>query len=156
MIDFIINYEKKSLYINFINEEGYKYHIKDLYEEINNNEEKLNDKDFKSISELRNFFLTNKNFEYFYFNSENKLKLKKEMKIIEKKVNYFKKDKSNHHDEIKKSFLLNYHHIKEFYIGPKANIVKKFFEQIDYEKLNANERFKYFNEYIKIFNEIIN
>ena len=29
--DFIITYESKSLYINFIDEEGYKAHIKNKY-----------------------------------------------------------------------------------------------------------------------------
>ena len=64
ILKFIFTYERYSLYINFIDDEGYKTHIKNIYDELYNYlsfEPKLYEENYKSSSELRKYLLNNKN-----------------------------------------------------------------------------------------------
>ena len=152
---FIKVYESYSLYINFIDKEGSKTFIKNKYDELFYllpSYIKLYPRDYKSILELRKYFLNNKKFK-FYKNDYI-------IDIIEKDINFIKKEKYNEiypvptENDIKTlniSLNNNYH----FYKGEKAEKAKIFYEKFDFDKKDNNQRNKYFNNLIDSYLNIL-
>ena len=137
--NFIITYESKSLYINFIDEEGHKTYIKNKYDELfcnNIKDIKFYNDDYKSIDELRDYLLKNKKFS-FYDNTELRQK-----KIIKQKINFVKKDeKVEGLTDIDKKLLFNsFNENTKFFKGEKSNKISKFFEKIEYDKKGIDNR----------------
>ena len=144
--DFILNYEEKNFYLNFINEEGYKHHIKNIYDEVFNNiQDELYDKQYKSTYELRNFFLKNKCFDFFLPNPDNMI-----YKIFIEKINITEKEKEkenfNYNNE---KFLTNTHGKYKFFSN--LNIIK--FYNINFEE---NKKHNIFKDYLENYFNIIN
>ena len=74
---FIDTYEKESLYINFIEKEGYKTYIKNKYDTLFENQQldnDLYDKDYKTIDEFRDYLLQNDNIDFIYYDNEKEKK----------------------------------------------------------------------------------
>ena len=91
MLKFIISYEKNSLYMNFIDDEGSKTFIKEIYDKYNDENStsyKLNEENYKSIYELREYLLINKKFKLYYDKKDIQY-----TNIIEKKVIFVDKEK---------------------------------------------------------------
>ena len=147
---FIISYEKYSLYINFIDDEGYKTYIKNKYHELYNylsNDNDLFENDYKTTSELRKHLLNNMKFKIYDYYGERYIDIiKKDVKFM-KNEEIGKKYGSLNENEI----MLLYNSINEdkgFYKGEKAKEAKKFYEKFDYDKKDEFQRNKYFNSYI--------
>ena len=157
IFNFMTTYEKYSIYLNFIDEEGYKSYIKSKYHELFPKLPKdiLYNNDYKSIEELRKYLLENKKFSYFDNAKE------KEMEIIREKVTFVEDEKISKNcgniDNINKSFLFNtFNENNNFYKGSKKERVKKFFEEIEYnEKIDSNQKNKILKEYIDNYLNII-
>jgi len=60
--------------------------LKIIWKRIQKNKDEFYDKNYKSNSELRNFFLQNKNFEYFVINPKNKNEILNKEKKFKKDV----------------------------------------------------------------------
>ena len=67
ILDFMTTYEKYSIYLNFIDEEGHKAYIKSKYDILfpKLNKDELYNNAYKSIEDLRKYLLENKKFSYF-------------------------------------------------------------------------------------------
>jgi len=157
IFSFITTYEKYSLYLNFIDEEGYRTYIKSKYDELfpKLSKDILYDNDYKSIEDLRKYLLKKKKFSYFDDSEE------REMEIIRKEVIFVEDEKINKNcgkiDNIHKKFLFNtYNENNSFYKGSKKEIVMRFFEDIEYnEKIDTNQKNKILKEYIENYLNII-
>ena len=152
---FIVTYEKYSLYINFIDDEGYKTFIKNKYYELYNylpNESIIFKNEYKSLSELRKYLLTNKKFKIYSEDREEYIE------IIKKDVNFLE------NSQIGKIFgILNSNDIEllcnktneKFYKEEKAKEVQKLYEKFDFDKRDINQRNKYINNYIDNYLKIL-
>ena len=153
--NFITTYEQYSLYINFIDEEGHKTYIKNKYDKIFQNYENINlyDKDYKSNSDLRKYFLENKNILFKFFDN----KKEGNIKIFEKKVNFVENEKlCGIINNIEKKLLFNYFNENTKFIkGLKEDKVKNFFEKIEYNKNNTQERNEILKNYVNNYFNII-
>ena len=157
IFNFITTYEKYSLYLNFIDEEGYKTYIKSKYDELfpKLSKDILYDNDYKSIEDLRKYLLESKKFSYFDDSED------REMEIIRKEVIFVEYEKINNNcgkiDNINKKFLFNtYNENNSFYKGSKKERVMKFFEEIEYnEKIDTNQKNKILKEYINNYLNIL-
>ena len=157
IFNFITTYEKYSLYLNFIDEEGYKTYIKSKYDELfpKLSKDILYDNDYKSIEDLRKYLLESKKFSYFDDSEE------REMEIIRKEVIFVEDEKINKNcgkiDNINKKFLFNtYNENNSFYKGSKKERVMRFFEEIEYNgKIDTNQKNKILKEYINNYLNIL-
>ena len=157
IFSFITTYEKFSLYLNFIDEEGFRTYIKSKYDELFPKLPKdiLYDNNYKSIEDLRKYLLENKKFSYF---DDSKDKI---MEIIRKEVIFVEDEEINKNcgniDNINKKFLFNtFNENNNFYKGLKKERVMKFFEEIEYnEKIDTNQKNKILKEYIDNYLSII-
>ena len=157
ILAFMTTYEKYSIYLNFLEEEGHKTYIKSKYDEVFPEvcKDILYNNDYKSIEDLRKYLLNKKKFLYFD-NTK-----KREMEIIKKKVNFIEDDEKNkiygNFDNIYKRFLFNtFNENNNLFIGSKKQRVMEFFEKIKYnEEIDTNQKNKAFKEYIDNYLNII-
>ena len=115
----------------------------------------LYDNDFKDFDSLRKYFLGNQNKFTFYFNKQ-----KKEMPIIKKTVKFFENEDINEicgtiNDVDKKLLCNSYNENNKLFKGPNAQKISKFFEKIDYDNKDENQKDKIFNNYIENYLSII-
>ena len=159
MLKFIISYEKNSLYMNFIDDEGSKTFIKEIYDKLNaknSNLYKLCEKNYKSIYELREYLLSNKKFKLYYDKKDIQY-----MNIIEKKVIFVDKEKLERIYPPLNEYELEFMNIwinsnnNKYFKGEKKEEAKKLFEKFDYENRDDKQRDIYFNRHVDSFLNII-
>ena len=83
-----------------------------------------------------------------------------EMPIIKKTVKFFENEDINEIcgtiDDIDKKLLCNfYNENNKLFNGPNAQKVSKFFEKIDYDNKDENQKDKIFDNYIENYLSII-
>ena len=160
LFEFIKTYENNSLYFNFIDEEGHKTYIRKKYDEIYYKllpkNIKLYNQDYKDISSLRKFFLLENQKKFkFYYNEE-----EMEIQIIKKSVNFcenrdIKKICGIIKDNDKMWLINSFNENSQFFIGPNAEKVRKFFKKIDFDNIDENEKNNIFNNYIENYLSIL-
>ena len=148
---FIETYESDSLYINFIHEEGHKTFIKKKYDKLFENIS-LDSDNYKSIIDLRSYLLNNTIFKYYDDN-----KNEKKIKINKKEVKFIKNEEIDKIcgtlNNIDKRLLFNsFNENNNFFKKPKYS---KFFDKIEYDKNNTQQRNKIFKDYIDNYFNII-
>ena len=155
IMKFIKAYEKYSLYINFIDEEGAKTFIKNKYDELYAYAPryiKLYPNEYKSNYELRQYLLNKKKFKLVNNTSIN---------IVSKKVNFISEEKIKKiYPPPKNEIELESLHIptdkdKSFYKGDKANEVKNFYETFNYDSSNKVQREKFSEKLIESYLSIV-
>ena len=150
IFDFILSYEEKSLYINFINSEGYKSHIKKRYDELYSKyigKVKFYRDDYKSYCELRDFLIKNHNYE---------VSTNRKIKILLKEIQFSRREKID--DDIIKEFkyLKNtYNDNLPFFRGEKEREIKEILKEVDLYNKDKIKRNKYINSYASNLMSII-
>ena len=152
--------KKVFFYLNFIEEEGHKTYIRNKYDKIFKNlppDVKLYDENYKSISDFRHYLLNNDISFKYYFNEKSE-----KIKILKKNIIYIKNKEEKDNREIlsnidKKLLFNSYNENTKFFKGSKIDKVTKFFNKIEYNKSNSQEKTKILKDYLdNYFNVVSN
>ena len=140
IFNFILSYEEKSLYINFIEAEGHKSHIKKIYNELFINTDEFG-KDYMSTTELRKYLLKKQVYQSNISEDETLEIRKKEIKLN----GDYAKNKIKYDNLLKNNYKLN----KNFY---KGNIeTQKFYEKVNFDIEINSEKIKIYEDYVDNF-----
>ena len=141
ILDVIKVYEEKSFYINFVDEEGAKYHIKKLI-----NEQKRNNIcDYSDLKKLRNYFLENSSYKLL---SKNECKF---IKLKNKKLSEFLSNNQTNKCNIDIIFRKKK---EEMFTNKNTKKVGSFLKKINQKNIIGNKKEAFFESYINHFIEI--